>query len=396
MDAHAASGDQVCRDIVVVGTSAGGVQALQELVRGLPQGYGGAVFVVMHTSPLSPAVLPMILDRASQLPCTHAVDGEPIRRGRVYVAPPDTHLLLKLGRMLLTHGPKENGFRPAVDPLFRTAARAFGPRVVGVILTGGLDDGTFGLLRIKEEGGCAIVQDPREAVFAGMCQSAIDNVDVDYVLPIAQIPAMLVRLATRPLSQPEVAMAANRPDVQDTAEAGQASMRVGNLPAGQASGLICPECGGALWEAENGKVTRFQCHVGHSYTAETLMAEKDGELENALWTALRAMEEAAELRRRTAARLEKAPFGTLREKCLRESAELEERASVLRGALTGETRTPHAVIDAKIKTRASKRSNGRSNNGQHHSGRRHKNAKMISSSSKAAARGKAEARRARK
>jgi two-component system, chemotaxis family, protein-glutamate methylesterase/glutaminase len=238
---------QPSRDIIVVGTSAGGVQALQELVRGLPEDFAGTVFIVMHTSPLSPAVLPQILARVSSLACSHAVDGEPIRPGRVYVAPPDSHLLLKPHRMLLAHGPRENGFRPAVDPLFRTAARAFGPRVVGVVLTGGLDDGTLGLMCIKEEGGCAIVQDPQEAVFPGMCLSAIDNVKVDYVLPIAAIPAELVKLAERPLAQNEVAMMRNRRDVPDSSEGGQTSLLSGTLPPGKASGLICPECGGALW-----------------------------------------------------------------------------------------------------------------------------------------------------
>jgi two-component system chemotaxis response regulator CheB len=241
--------------------------------------------------------------------------------------------------------------------------------VVGVILTGGLDDGTIGLMRIKDEGGCAIVQDPDEAVFPGMCESAIANVDVDHVMPIAAIPAMLAKLASRPLNETEAAMSRNRQDVQDTAEGGQASLLTDTLPKGQASGIICPECGGALWEAENGKVTRFQCHVGHSYTADTLMAEKNSELENALWTALRTMEEAADLRRRTAARLQKAPFAALREKCLRESAELEQRAAVLRGALTGLPQVPHAPIDAKIKTRGTK-SNGRAKHGQDQNGRR--------------------------
>jgi len=301
------------------------------------------------------------------------------------------HLVLKAGRMLLTRGPKENGFRPAVDPLFRTAARAYGPRVVGVILTGGLDDGTIGLMHIKEEGGCAIVQDPNDAVFPGMCQSAIENVDVDHVMPIAAIPAMLVKLATRPLSESEAAMSRNRQDVQDTAEGGQASLLTENLPIGQASGLICPDCGGALWEAENGKVRRFQCHVGHSFTAESLIAEKDGELEIALWTALRALEEAAELRRRTAARLQNAPFGTLHDKCQQEAADLEQRASVLRGALTGRSDIPDAPIDAKIKTRG-KKSNGRENNGNGN-GRRNKSEPASANSSKGKRRIKSKARK---
>src|SRR5437762_83760 len=148
------------RNIIVIGASAGGVQVLQELMRGLPEDFPGAVFVVVHTSPSSPGILPQILARAGPLPAAHAENGEKIRMGRVYVAPPDFHLLLQDGKMLVTRGPKENGFRPAVDALFRTAARAHGPRVVGVVLTGGLDDGTLGLTHIKHEGGIAVAQDP--------------------------------------------------------------------------------------------------------------------------------------------------------------------------------------------------------------------------------------------
>src|SRR4051812_27469340 len=263
------------RDIIVIGASAGGVQALQELMRGLPADFPAAIFVVVHTSPSSPGILPQILDRAGPLPASHADHGQRIRKGRIYVAPPDYHMLLSDGKVLVTKGPKENGFRPAVDALFRTAARAHGPRVVGVVLTGGLDDGTVGLTHIKSEGGIAVAQDPMEAVFASMPRSAIDNVDVDYVVPVAAMPALFSRLASEPLSG-GVTMSRRGNRQPDVAEAGKAVLQM-EKSEGPPSPFTCPECGGALWERKDGKVNRFQCHVGHSYTSESLVSEKNDE-----------------------------------------------------------------------------------------------------------------------
>src|SRR5215203_640683 len=184
------------RDIVVVGTSAGGVEALRTLVGGLPKHFPGSVFVVMHTAADAPGVLAQILDRSGPLPAINASNHDGIRPGYIYVAPPDFHLLLEPGHVRLSHGPKENRFRPAVDPLFRSAAQHFGPRVVGVILTGSLDDGTSGLWAVKSLGGAAVVQDPDEAFMSSMPQSALEHVEVDYKLPLAEIPGVLARLAS--------------------------------------------------------------------------------------------------------------------------------------------------------------------------------------------------------
>src|SRR5215210_6092081 len=174
------------RDIVVVGTSAGGVEALRVLVGGLPADFAGSVFVVMHTAPDSPGVLAQILDRSGPLPAANASNRERIRPGRIYVAPPDSHLLLEPGVVRVTHGPKENRFRPAIDPLFRSAAQTYGPQAIGVILTGGLDDGTAGLWAIKRLGGTALVQDPEEALVDSMPRSALRHVEVDYCLPLVE------------------------------------------------------------------------------------------------------------------------------------------------------------------------------------------------------------------
>jgi two-component system, chemotaxis family, protein-glutamate methylesterase/glutaminase len=189
------------RDIIVVGTSAGGVRVLRALVAGLPRDFAGTLFVVMHTAPDSPGVLAQILDRAGPLPATNASNRERFGPGHVYVAPPDMHLLLEPGLMRLTREARENGFRPAIDPLFRSAAQVYGPRVVGVILTGGLDDGTSGLWTVKRMGGVTVVQDPDEAYMPSMPLNALAQVEVDYTLPLAEMPSLLTRLTSTPVAE---------------------------------------------------------------------------------------------------------------------------------------------------------------------------------------------------
>ena len=191
-------------DIIVIGASAGGIEALIELFSVLPQDLPAAVFVVCHLSPQSEGVLPAALSRNGNLRAVNATDREQIIPGRVYVAPPDHHLLVEPGFVRVTQGPKENRFRPAIDPLFRSAAYAYGPRVIGVVLTGALDDGTAGLWAIKERGGLAIVQDPDDALFPSMPLSALTNVQVDYRVPLSEIAPLLVRLVSEPAGEEEV------------------------------------------------------------------------------------------------------------------------------------------------------------------------------------------------
>lgn len=186
-------------DIVVIGASAGGLWALEELVADLPADLPAAVFIVVHISARFPSWLPHILQKFAKLPAVHAVDGAAIEAGHIYIAPPDRHLLVKPEYMRVVLGPKENRFRPAIDPLFRTAALAYGKRVVGVVLSGLLDDGTAGLIEIKEQGGVALVQDPQEAMFPSMPQSAIQHAAVDHILPVADIARVLVHLADQPV-----------------------------------------------------------------------------------------------------------------------------------------------------------------------------------------------------
>jgi two-component system, chemotaxis family, protein-glutamate methylesterase/glutaminase len=292
-------------DIVVVGFSAGGIEPLLRLVGALPADFPGAVCVVHHFPPQSVSALPNILQRSTALGAAQAVDGEPIVPGRIYVARPDQHLLLTGGRIRCTNGPREQGHRPAIDPLFRSAARTFGPRVAGVILSGTLDDGTVGLIEIKARGGLALVQQPEEAAYPGMAMSALRNVSVDYVEPVHELAAILDRLARedepeREPLPPELHVdLAGSGAVLDRAVAGTATLRKASA-LGRPSPMVCPECGGVLFERDQDDFLHFRCHVGHAFSEEALFASQSRALEGVLWSAVRALEAKAELSRRLA------------------------------------------------------------------------------------------------
>lgn len=283
--------------IVVVGASAGGVGALCSVVQTLPADFPAALLVVLHLPPHSDSALPAILARHGLLPASHPEDGEALEAGRIYVAVPDRHLSVVKGRIRLSRNASENGFRPAVDVLFRTAARAFGPRVVGVVLTGNLDDGTVGLAAIKRCGGVAVVQDPGSADYPGMPGSAIANVEVDHVVPLGEIGPLLDRLVRepRPTARPEGCdHIEEEPDLMgiDDRDTG------GEGPSGEPSGFTCPECGGALYERPGEKPSHLRCRTGHAYSPESLLARQTDSLEATLWAALRSLEENAALSRR--------------------------------------------------------------------------------------------------
>ncbi len=320
-------------DIVVIGASAGGVEALSILVSLLPADFPATVFVVLHIPAHSPSLLPQILDRKGPMPASHAVDGESIRPGRIFIAPPDFHLLLERGRIRLIKGPRENGHRPAIDPLFRSAALAYGSSVVGVILSGTLDDGSSGLQAIQERGGRTIVQDPEEALHAGMPRNAIEAVAVDHVLPVAGIAAELDRLARDVIQDSE-----GRPIPDDMDQENQ--MSAFDLDAiededhpGRPSGFACPDCGGTLWERTDGELIQFRCRVGHAWTANGLVAEQTEGIETALWTALRALEERAALCNRVASRMEERGRTTSATRFREQAAESKQRAALLRRVL---------------------------------------------------------------
>ena len=300
-------------DIIVIGASAGGVEALSQVVRGLSVDLAAAVFVVLHIPPEPASHLPEILSRQGPLPASHAQDHERIEQGHIYIAQPDRHLLLDGHHVLVSRGPKENRFRPAVDPLFRSAAFAYGPRVVGVVLTGALDDGTAGLWEIKHQGGVAVVQDPREAAMAGMPKSALEYVEVDHCLTLDEIGPLLGRLAHEAAPVPEPAASTDR---QHELTAYLASMMsretrsASNMDVvatqntqrgGTLAGYVCPECNGPLWEMREGKLVRFRCRVGHAFSRETMLVSQNEALDEALWTAYETLSESVLLAERFAA-----------------------------------------------------------------------------------------------
>jgi two-component system chemotaxis response regulator CheB len=285
------------KHLVVVGASAGGIDALRELFSRFPADFAAPIAVVLHTSPQSPGILHEILSRAGPLPALSAASGMRIEPGHVYVAPPDHHLLVEPGRFIVTKGPRENRFRPAIDPLFRSAAQVYGPGAVGVVLTGNLDDGTAGLWAIKQLGGTAIVQDPHDALFPSMPTSAILNVTVDYVLPLAEIARVLARLTAGPVQPPAPAPAATDGpvDIEIRIAKEEDPLDAGLERIATPSPFACPECHGVLLKLKEAGRTRFRCHTGHAYSLDSLVAEMDDAIEGAMWNAVRVLHEGAML-----------------------------------------------------------------------------------------------------
>jgi two-component system chemotaxis response regulator CheB len=330
------------RDIIVMGASAGGLSAFNRIIKQLPEQLNAAVFIVWHVSPYSTSILPEILNRAGKLKAKHAADGEPIETGKVYIAPPDHHLLLELDRIRLTKGPKENRFRPAIDPLFRSAAYAYGPRVVGVVLTGALDDGTAGLWAIKDRRGIAVVQDPAEAEQPSMPASALANVQVDHCLPVSEIPALLLTLSQQPVEEESRATVSKDLQIETKIALGEDAAELDVKQLGEISEFTCPDCHGTLVEVTNDKLMRFRCHTGHSFGSASLVAELTDSVEESVWTAIRAVEERIRLLKylaQHASELEQTELiGTLG----RELQDNERRADLLRQAamLDGDKNLP--------------------------------------------------------
>lgn len=281
----------IARDLIVIGTSAGGVEALQVVARGLPRDLQAAVLIVIHLSAESPYLLPEILRKVSPLEIANVSDGVRIESGKVYVAPPDCHLLVKANTLKLSKGPKENRSRPAIDPLFRTAAAAYGPRVIGVILTGMLDDGSAGLSAVKECGGTTVVQDPADALYPSMPQSALRYVGADYTVLLAGLAPLLTRLVQEPTNALENVPRSKLNQIESRFSEMSTIDRHEMDAIGSQAGVSCPECHGPMWKIKDGKLQRYRCHVGHAYTAQT-MAEGQIEAQEAhLWQALRLMKE---------------------------------------------------------------------------------------------------------
>ncbi|MGI4793198.1 MAG: chemotaxis protein CheB [Janthinobacterium lividum] len=324
--------------VVVVGASAGGLPSLQALVAGFPADLDAAVFVVLHIGQYSTSNLARILQRHGPLPTVHARDGEEIRPGRIYVSSPDHHLLVEGERVLVKRGPKENRLRPSIDALFRSATYSHKERVIGVVLSGMLNDGTSGLWSIKRFGGTAIVQDPDEAAVDSMPLSALSEVEVDHVLPAAEIGPLVVRLVREPwvatMQVPQEI--SERMETEVALSASENAFQRGIMRFGERTAFTCPECHGALSGIVEGPTTRFRCHTGHGFTAEALLSGIARTTEEALWSATRALEERTMLLDSMAGQLERTGRPDEAARLRRSARDAERRAADLQRLATKE------------------------------------------------------------
>lgn len=291
-------------DCIVIGGSAGGIPVLKQIIAALPEELGAAVFIVMHTTPHLPSKMAEMLDAAGSLRASLPEDGEPISADHIYVAPPDNHMLVRQGRISVVRGPKENFTRPAIDPTFRSAAISYGPRVIAVVLSGALDDGTAGAVGVKARGGVVIVQDPNEAEQPSMPLSALEYVAADHCVGTAEIGPLLASIARKPAAAESAHPIPDWLDAESQiAEA--ASMQTPQKldEVGTPSRLSCPECGGVIYEMTVDHLLRFRCRVGHAYSSRSLLADQTGNLEASLWAGVRALEESALLMERLSDRV---------------------------------------------------------------------------------------------
>jgi len=265
--------------IVVAGASVGGVAALSALIAGLPADFPAALLVVLHTGS-HPSLLPQLLSARGRLPAAHPVDGEVLRPGHIYVAPPDLHLMVADGAARLHRGPKEHHTRPAIDPLFLSAALAQGPAVIGIVLSGTMEDGTAGLQAIKACGGIAIVQEPSDA-----------QAPVDHCLPVDAMPELLVSLVNAPIVRAEAGPKPHRLMREMQLMSGEGDIMENLKAIAQPSPFVCPDCKGGLWQIDDVSPVRYRCHTGHAYTLSTLQQALTETMDEALWTAVRALQE---------------------------------------------------------------------------------------------------------
>lgn len=341
--------------VIVAGASAGGVEAYIRFVGGLPSDFAAAVFLVLHIPSEFPSFLADILRSKTHLKVLPTEDGAPVTSGEIRVAPPGFHTLIQSGRMMLVRGPRENRHRPAVDPLFRSAASEYGPRAIGIILTGTLDDGTAGLFEIKRRGGIAIVQDPADAEQASMPASALSSVDVDYCLPLARIPTLLSELVQRPLSESPPAVSCSNghhtkpappkvpraPGPRTPVPQHEIKVAAGDIvetfsdhrQPGSPSVYTCPECQGVLWEVQEGGLLRFRCRVGHAYSLDTISVGQAEALEAALWNAMKILEENVSVCRRLVQRAQEKNLAFLVNQYQARIRKAEEQMKILKRVL---------------------------------------------------------------
>lgn len=314
------------RDIVVLGASAGGVEVLSQVLADAADA-DVAFAVVVHMAWNARTALPAILRRSTGLECRLAEDGDTLVSGLVLIAPPDRHLVVERSRVCVVSAPRENRARPAIDPLFRTASIAYGPRVIAVALSGVLDDGTAGAAAVRRRGGVVVVQDPDDALFADIPRNIIEHVGADHVIPASEIGALVGLLSTE-----EVEDYMPMGEDEDPAVAGQEEL-LRKAQEGQITHFTCPECSGTLWEVDENGVLRYRCRVGHVYSLEALRAAQGESVESALWIAMRALEEQAGLIRRSAERAGGLRTPTVAARHVLRAEEVEQQARIIRDLL---------------------------------------------------------------
>lgn len=325
------SSPQVRRDLVVIGTSAGGVEALAALAAGLAPDLPAAVLVVLHVAPFGTSRLPEILSRAGPLPAEAARDGAPLQRGRIAIAPPDHHLGVDGRRMRVWRGPASNGHRPSIDVLFRTAAHAAGARVVAAVLTGTMEDGVAGLAAVRAHGGLALVERPDGAAFPDLPTAAIESVGADVVAPVSELGPLVTRLVAEPA--PESAMRSRTRRPSAPVRRPSPRLRRPAPPAANPSPFSCPDCGGVTFRIADEDGVRYECRIGHGFSEDGLFAQQGAAVEEAIWSGVRALEERAELAHRLATRAREGGRTASARRFQERATEAERRARTLRTLL---------------------------------------------------------------
>lgn len=342
------------RDIVVIGASAGGVETLLQLVKTLPGDFPGSIFIVQHLAPTFKSELAHILNRAGSLKAVFPRDGDKVKGGHIYVAPPDHHLLVEADKITVARGPKENRFRPSIDALFRSAAYTYRERVVGIVLSGALDDGTSGLWSVKRLGGITVVQDPAESLCASMPANVLNQVEVDHVLPVAEMGALLQQLAREPVptaAEPaDIELDIMAKEVQIAAQ--KNAFQMGIIDVGEHTSLTCPECHGALVALQEGSIKRYRCHTGHAFSSTSLLSEVTKKVEEDLWNTVRGLEETVILLEKSGLEQEEKGHRKEADRLYDKAREVRGRAARIRELIFEQEQLSLEIITAEGEDRA--------------------------------------------